>query len=417
MTKNTPQSRPFRLSLILHQRWPLLAKLYSLSKQGFPFMLFGEQGSSMRQLRAVGRMEEYAHLSRIKRYTIRAIMTLSWPLGALIDTVFQSVHSEQPQNLFASLVRAGHMYVLALTENVMPIQYRVYRLYEPNRRAWAKDYLYWSENNILRVLNDRNGANNDDVQDKGRFALICKQHDFPYIPTLAIYQNGRQTTPDEQFIPDKARVWVKDLAGSQRSGANQWRLQGNLYHDNQGKTQTPEELAKSWLSRDCLVQPVLSNHPQLNALSDGSLVDFRIITGIESNGDVHVITHVMALPWGGFANRPFSILCKLDEEGRVISAFTPKREPVERHPETNALIAEVVIPFWPETLELVKRAHRQAFSRFVFLGWDVAVTPDGPVLIETNSGPGFFHHQLIDDVPLGHTLFPQIAAQYIEIKG
>ncbi|MDP1663591.1 MAG: sugar-transfer associated ATP-grasp domain-containing protein [Methylobacter sp.] len=371
----------------------------------------------MRQLRALGRMEEYAHLSRIKRYIMRSIMTFSWPIGALIDTIFHFTHLERPQNLFISLARVGHMYALALTENVMPIQYIVYRLYEPNRRAWAKDYLYWSENNILRILNDRNGADNNDVQDKGHFAVICKRYDLPYIPTLAIYQNGRQTTPDERFIPDKDCIWVKDITGSQRSGANQWRLRENLYHDNQGKTQTPEELAKSWLLRDCLVQPVLSNHPQLNCLSDGSLVDFRIITGIESNGQVHVITHLMTLPWGGFANRSFSILCKLDEEGRVICAFTPKREPVERHPETHALIAEVTIPFWPETLGLVKRAHQQAFSRFVFLGWDVAITPDGPVLIETNSGPDFFHHQLIDDVPLGHTLFPKIVSQYIEIKG
>lgn len=353
-------------------------------------MPLGGQESNMRRLRAVGRIEEYGHLSRAKRYIMRSIMTLSWPIGALIDTVFHSIHSEYPQNLFKSLIRAGHMYVLALTENVMPIQYMVYRLYEPNRRAWAKDYLYWSENNILRILNDRNGANNDDVQDKSRFAMICDRHGLPSIPTLAVYQNGRQMIPNEQFIPDKARIWVKDLAGSQRSGANQWRLQENLYRDNQGQTKTPEELAKSWLLRNCLVQSVLSNHPQLNALSDGNLVDFRIITGIERNGQVHVITHLMALPWGGFANRPFSIQCKLDEEGRVINAFTHNGQPVERHPETNALLAEVTVPFWPETLELVKRAHRLAFSRFVFLGWDVAVTPDGPVLIETNSGPGFF---------------------------
>jgi hypothetical protein len=70
-----------------------------------------------------------------------------------------------------------------------------------------------------------------------------------------------------------------------------------------------------------------------------------------------------------------------------------------------------MLPFWHTSIELVRRAHKVAFARFAFLGWDIALTHDGPVLLETNSGWGALFHQVLDG-PLGHTAFSRLVSRY-----
>jgi hypothetical protein len=41
---------------------------------------------------------------------------------------------------------------------------------------------------------------------------------------------------------------------------------------------------------------------------------------------------------------------------------------------------------WNELCDLVHRAH-SAFDDWVVIGWDVAITAEGPRLVEGNSGP------------------------------
>jgi hypothetical protein len=42
------------------------------------------------------------------------------------------------------------------------------------------------------------------------------------------------------------------------------------------------------------------------------------------------------------------------------------------------------IPLWSEALELCRAAHSDAFPTFPTVGWDVAITREGPVLVEMN---------------------------------
>ena len=57
------------------------------------------------------------------------------------------------------------------------------------------------------------------------------------------------------------------------------------------------------------------------------------------------------------------------------------------HPATGRTCRGLQLPWWPETLELVRRAA-VAFGMLRTIGWDVAITPDGPLLLEANSGWG-----------------------------
>jgi hypothetical protein len=56
---------------------------------------------------------------------------------------------------------------------------------------------------------------------------------------------------------------------------------------------------------------------------------------------------------------------------------------VTRHPDTGRVLAGEHIPMWDEVLDLVRRSAR-AVAPVRTVGWDVAVTPTGPVLVEGN---------------------------------
>ena len=48
-----------------------------------------------------------------------------------------------------------------------------------------------------------------------------------------------------------------------------------------------------------------------------------------------------------------------------------------------------------------EHGHRAFPPRAVLLGWDLAFTPEGPVLIETNANLSFFFEQYESLVPAG----------------
>ena len=58
----------------------------------------------------------------------------------------------------------------------------------------------------------------------------------------------------------------------------------------------------------------------------------------------------------------------------------------EIHPNTNCLIKGVRLPHWEACLDLSKRVLR-AFPGIKFVGLDMAIGPDGPVIVELNPEP------------------------------
>ncbi len=58
----------------------------------------------------------------------------------------------------------------------------------------------------------------------------------------------------------------------------------------------------------------------------------------------------------------------------------------EAHPDTGARIADVVVPDWANVMDLVARLAA-SLPFLPYIGWDVVLTDDGPVIIEGNGHP------------------------------
>ena len=387
-------------------------KSIALGQYGFPFAI-GNSPIPVAQFRAIARAARFAEQSRIRRGLLRLVMTLTWPLGAFATarrTLAQMREWGRTPHGVSVLL---DMVWLALRHSIPPLEYGLYRFNEPARRAAMHKYVYWNDLPGLAALVKRSGADNRDVQDKDRFAEICAMNDFPHVRTLAVFEGGRQTHPVEPFVPDIPVLWTKALRLKGGAGGTKWCRAGEEYYDTAGRRVPATQLASALSRPDCIVQPFIDNHPDIGCVSNGALAALRIITGINGEGEAEFVASLLALPHGHHVSSVAGILCAITPEtGRIRRAMTPDGTPVSHHPDTGILITDIRLPFWHESHDLVRRAHAAGFARFPFLGWDVALTADGPVLLETNSGWGAMFHQMLDG-PLGATAFSRLVALYV----
>ncbi len=86
----------------------------------------------------------------------------------------------------------------------------------------------------------------------------------------------------------------------------------------------------------------------------------------------------------------------------------------ERHPISNAAIAGRVLPNWHDAVALARRAHREAFPEYTLVGWDVALTADGPIILEGNGKPCLIVAQRAPRKGLGATRFGELVRYHLE---
>ena len=142
-----------------------------------------------------------------------------------------------------------------------------------------------------------------------------------------------------------------------------------------------------------LLEERAENHPELKKFSKVSLNTLRIISVRLPEG-VKIIAALFKFGDGdNLADSPGAgYKCPVDPETGVIYGGVTgsgKLDMVflERHPLGFEMIG-VKIPFWEELVKLVKDATMHLEDVF-YIPWDVAVSPDGPLIIEGNVHCGY----------------------------
>jgi hypothetical protein len=383
-----------------------------LTQYGFPFSV-GPYATSVARFRAIARRSRFARSGRLFHKLANIAMTLGWPVGAFFTALQMRARMRAQGQAPNGIPILLDIYWLALRHSIPPLEYALYQFNRAERRKDIHEYVYWNDLPGLAALNARLGANNRDVQDKDRFAAICAKHGFPHVPTLAVFDCGRQIHPAAPFVPDAPVLWVKALRLKGGAGSAKWIRDGEAHYVTNNRRVRADKLADEFRKQDCVVQPFVENHPDIAQVTNGALASLRIVTGLNEHAEAEFIASLIGLPHGAHETSVAGILCSIEREtGRIRQAAFPDGRRVECHPDTGLPSVGIMLPFWQESIELVRRAHAAAFPRFPFLGWDIALTKDGPVLLETNSGWGAIFHQMLDG-PLGQTAFSRLVSQYV----
>jgi hypothetical protein len=169
-----------------------------------------------------------------------------------------------------------------------------------------------------------------------------------------------------------------------------------------------------------ILQELLNNHPSIADLAQDSLLVFRVFTCIDRFGEP-VVTHAMLRvlsklepSWHGteefaapvdLATGTLGLMCGDQHYGPL--------DWYETHPVTGAPVDGRAVAQWEEIQELAIAGHRALADRML-LGWDVALTTNGPVLIEANAYPDTEFLQRVHRKPIGASPLGEILTFQIE---
>ena len=125
---------------------------------------------------------------------------------------------------------------------------------------------------------------------------------------------------------------------------------------------------------------------------------------------VHIAYIVLKIGRGdGFCDNSGQggVICRVDEKtGKICSVATDDYFNVyETHPDTGIRFEGYQLPMVQEAVAFARKAAL-VVPQICHVGWDVAVTPDGPVLIEGNDYPGTDLCQLAPHYPEKQGLWP-----------
>jgi hypothetical protein len=308
----------------------------------------------------------------------------------------------------------------------MPDNYYRYEFHRPDNLARASDYLHGHEVSsvlyeMLAVVDDPAGA--PTLADKVAFAERAQAHNLPVVPTLAMVEHGEIVRTGDLPAAD---LFVKPLAGKRGAGADKWFYQeeADAYHQGDGVVRR-EEFVR-WLAgrsagQALIVQPCLSNHPDLADLALNAVVTCRIVTMTDEDGRPEPVIATFRMPArrdavvdnmhrGGIAAAVALDSGALGAASDYAVAGPSVRH--SRHPVTGALIEGRKLPLWEQVREIVCLAHDSVQPRLL-VGWDVSIGPDGPVLLEGNERPGVGGLQRLHETPLGAHRFGELLAHHL----
>ncbi len=142
-----------------------------------------------------------------------------------------------------------------------------------------------------------------------------------------------------------------------------------------------------------LVEDTIVQHPDMCKLCAKSVNTIRVVTILSDAGNVHVVYALVRIGGGKKDVDNVSsggMYTLLSPEGKITHpAFCDKTVTYyTAHPVTGYPLIGFQVPYFAEAIELCRQAA-QVEPRMRYIGWDVAITPSGPVLVEGNNLPGY----------------------------
>ena len=347
----------------------------------------------------------------VRRTIAKILVTIAWPPAVLVN-LFQARHMLGPDAM--PINRAPGALWAAIRHNILPSEYYVYGLWRPDRKMNIDSYLYSNEaSRLFKVLN--RPLQRDPIGDKLAFHEMCKAHALPTPEVLAAFAPTGKLVDFASGRPPQRDLFVKASTGS--GLAERFRWHGVDFESDRGCRLSREELGgylanrARTKNRTLVVQPVLSNHPDLRVESSGALATARLVTGRSIDGEVMPIFSfiLFGLPNKITAHSNWVTLIDVTT-GRLMPA-PPQESPgmsMYQYREFGSNDA-CTLPDWDVALRHVQVAHK-ACSNFVFVGWDVAFTEHGVMILEGNANWDAATYQTLRDEPLGYTKFADILA-------
>lgn len=324
--------------------------------------------------------------------------------------------------------QAGDMTRLWFRHRIDPPTYYAMDLYRRENAAWAPHLLtrFETKNGLISTLNRhrRNPFPGHEMNDKRLFAQVCADAGIPH-PQLLFVVDKLGVVPQSSLGVLEQDLFCKPCKtmGAKDTLTFKWLGDGK-YRDGNGQTQDIiGVIAMIALKRKAmLVQPWLRNHEEIASFAKDSLVAIRVVTVLNELDEPEVtmaMTRLLSklepdwqhLPDGEYA-------APINLESGEMGLFTGDNFKtalvrMTQHPVTGIEIKGRVLTNWPAIRDLALKAHR-TFKHRVVVGWDIALTPDGPMMLEGNTNLDVMFLQRVHNCPAGDTRFGELLNYQIQ---
>lgn len=347
---------------------------------------------------------------------------LLWPF-LIPSRIFQATRRNGAIAKAASgkgvLRQAWEQLVLAARFGFRPDYYYRMELYRPPLYGRAGGYMhrYATKDSLYRLLKP-NGVELAPLTDKVGFARYAAKRGLQVAPIVAALNKGAVIGTFDG-LPAKD-LFVKPTRGRGGSGAELWSYVDGRYRRRDGMSLDADGLMARFIAlskrEPYLIQERLVNTPELADLAQGALATVRMVTAINEQGVAEPIRAVFRMP-----SRKDSIVdnyhaggiaAAIDLDTGVLGPATdmglaPSVGWVDQHPVSGAQIKGRTMPQWPEMLAFILKAHN-LFADRAIIGWDVALTDRGLVIVEGNAASDTDIIQRCHQAPLSETRYPDL---------
>ena len=257
------------------------------------------------------------------------------------------------------------------------------------------------------------------TEDKAIFYLFCSHAGIPAPEMLAVVGKAGGRTVNgaspssradwERYLANDlpAEFVVKPTLGVHGKGFR-------LYRRDAADFSAPalyDHLTKSTEWDSFVIQRRAHNHPDILQLTGTeALQTARIVTWVTPQGDIDVYLTLFKIVAGANLHDNYNyglsgnLTANIDPvSGRLTTATGASSDGIgfsvlTNHPKTGVRFADFQLPHWQEARKLAERAAT-LFLPLRTIGWDVALTEDGPLLLEGNAEWDPFNHLVVHAAP------------------
>jgi Sugar-transfer associated ATP-grasp len=333
-------------------------------------------------------------------------------------------------NGISLLRQTKDMFLIWFREGIDPPSYYSFELYRPERLAVVSELLtrYETKNGLLATLNHflPNPSGAKEMNDKAQFSGLCEAAGVAHPALIAMVTNGEvqglahvDALKQDLFFKPRRGMGALGTSGFHYLGDGRYR------HANGSET----ELDGVWAAvktqsqqQALLVQPWLRNSASLSDFADQSLLAFRLITCLGRDGEPQVMLGMLRLlsklepKWQALPDEEYAapIDVETGELGLFVGDnFATSHVHMTHHPVTGARIEGRIIEEWPALMKIACKVHRACKHRIV-VGWDIALTPQGPMVLEGNSNFDVMFLQRVIGKGIGQTPLGPLMRYHLE---
>lgn len=290
--------------------------------------------------------------------------------------IIDQIHKELGQ---PKLITFIDMIICAVTANIGYLDYHVFG-FAKVKGAKRKTFMTMNENlSLVRQVNKPEDYKLFDNK------VLFFEHFGEFTGRGFLNLEGKTAADLEAFCKGKDVVFAKQTETFGGQGITKELLSADTDYNELYKRLTDN---KQYLIEDAIVQ-----HSKMNELYSGSVNTLRMVTLVDNDNVPHFMYALIRMGQKGAKVDNISsggMYAPVNADGIITHAAFCDKEGIchEIHPTSGTKLIGFEIPYFAEAVELVKKAAL-VIPGMRYVGWDIAITENGPVLVEGNNFPSY----------------------------